>query len=121
MTDYVPVIDGGKATHSTSAAVVGGQLCSVSGDGTIAATTAASSAFVGVAAFDAAAGTRLTVCRGGQQLIAAAANVTAGQPVEAAAAGTVTPHTLGTNDGNIVGTALNTAVSGASVRVLMAR
>lgn len=122
MADYVPIYSPGvRQTHSTSAAVTGGTLVSVSGDGTVATMAAAGPGMVGVAGHDAGSGTRLTVFTGGVAELVTANTVTAGNTLEAAAGGTVTPHTNGTNDINIVGIALTSAASGAKCRVLMAR
>lgn len=120
MGDYTPIFTPGKSVSATtSAAVTGGQLLAVSGTGTVGPAGAASAAAVGVAAQDAISGARVTYYTGGVQELVAAANVTAGQTLETAAAGQVTPHTNGANDSNIVGIALTTAASGAKVRVQM--
>lgn len=68
MGDYTPVTDKRLSyTMLTSGAVVGGNLLVVSGSGTVAkAGTAASIAFVGVAAHDAPSGGRVMVWTRGQ-------------------------------------------------------
>lgn len=120
MADYIPLYDGAvPATHTTSAAVTGGTLLSVSGDGTVATMAAAGASCVGVAAFDAASGARVTVFRSGIQLLTAGGSITAGNTLEATTGGQVVAHTNGTNDCNIVGVALNTVSSTGTVRVLM--
>ncbi|HEY9352786.1 MAG TPA: capsid cement protein [Nocardioides sp.] len=63
MADYVPIHDGGQMpfTFTTSAAVTGGRVVAVSGNGTVAHAGADSATVVGVAAFDAASGAKVTV------------------------------------------------------------
>lgn len=122
MAEYLPLHDDGDSfTRSASAAITGGQLVRVSGSGTVAPVSAASADWLGVAAFDASSGDNVTVFCGGVQRLTAAASVTAGQTLEGAASGQVTPHTNGTNDYNIVGLALTTAASGALVEVKFVR
>lgn len=123
MSDYLPLHKPGQAyTRTTSAAVVGGNLLSVSGSGTVAPSAAADADVCGVAAFDAASGASVTVFAGGvQRLVAGAGGITAGQYVHAGATGTVIAHTNGTTDYLIVGLALTTATATNLVEVLMAR
>lgn len=122
MPDYIPLIeDSNKFTATTSGVVTGSQVLIISGDGTVAASTAASALVCGVALFDAASGARVTVSRDPVQLLVASGAITAGDALEAAAAGKVATHTLGTNDNRIVGYALTTAADTASVRVLWSK
>lgn len=122
MAEYLPLkAPGADLTFTASAAVTGGQLVRISGSGTIAATTAASADWVGVAAQDAAINAAITVNTGGVQRLTASGTVTAGQNVEGAAAGAVATHTNGTNDANIVGLALTTATTGNPVNVQLLR
>lgn len=119
MPDYIPIIeDSNKYTATTSGAVTGGKVLIISGDGTVAASSAASALVCGVALFDAASGARVTVSRDPIQSLIAAGAITAGDALEAAAAGAVATHTLGTNDNRIIGYALTTAADTAAVRVL---
>lgn len=121
MADYVAVHKPGKnLTLTTSAAVTGGQLLAVGAAGTVAATSAATGAWIGVAVFDATTGTQVQVTSGGVQELTASAAITAGQHVIAASNGRVAPIT-GTDATQDVGLALTTAASGASVRVHLAR
>lgn len=62
MADYTPVKTGGTVSFSstTSGTVVGGRLCTASGDGTVAESVAGNHA-VGVTAFSAAASAAVTV------------------------------------------------------------
>lgn len=117
MAEYLPIHTPGQAvTYTAGAAITGGQLVYISGVNTVSPTTAASAAVVGVAGHDAASGAKVLVYTGEVQEVTAAAAVTAGQTLEAAAAGQVTPHTNGTNDCNIVGVAVTTAALSAKVR-----
>lgn len=122
MAEYQPLHNPGKAfTRQASAAITGGQLVVVSGSGTVAPSTAASAAWLGVAGFDGATGAQVTVFSEGVQRLTASGAITAGATVEAAAAGKVATHTNGTNDINVVGVALTTAADGALVEVSLLR
>lgn len=82
-------------------------MLAVSGAGTVAHAAADSATVVGVAAFDAASGERVTVLpRGGIHRLTTSAPITAGTRVATAATGKI--QTLGTN-ANAIGTALTTA------------
>jgi predicted RecA/RadA family phage recombinase len=119
MAEYLPLHQPGKAfTRTASAAITAGQLVSVSGSGTVAPSSAADVAWIGVAAFDAASGAQVTVFAGGvQRLVAGTGGVTAGQLVHAGASGTVVTHTNGTTDYLVVGVALTTATATNLVEV----
>lgn len=122
MAEYLPLHDDGDAiTRSASAAITAGQLVSVSGSGSVAPAAAADVPWLGVAAFDAASGSNVTVFTSGVQRIAASGTVTAGQLVHAGASGTVVTHTNGTTDYVVVGLALTTATGPALVEVKLAR
>lgn len=122
MAEYLPLYKPGQAiTRSASGTITGGQLVIVSGSGTVAASTAATHTWLGVAAFDAGSGDTVTVLSGGVQKVTASGSITAGNTVEAAAAGAVAAHTNGTNDVNIVGVALTTATNGNPVEVMFVR
>lgn len=111
MGDYSPLYLPGKAiTKACSADVTGGLPVYVSGSGTVANAAAAANIPVGVAAFDAKSGENVTFFgRGTVHRLMASGTVTAGETVEAAAAGEVATHTIGTNDARIFGIALTTA------------
>ena len=113
MAEYTPrYMPGAAQTWTASASISAGQLLVVSGSGTVAPSSAASGAFLGVAGNDAASGGTVTVYTGGvQKIVAGTGGVTAGNTVEAAASGTVVAHTNGTNDSNIVGVAITTATA----------
>lgn len=117
MADYSPKHKGHSFPRTASASITGGQLVIVSGSGTVAAASAATHLTLGVAAFDAANGDRITVECGGVQRIVASGGITAGQQVEAASGGKVAAHTNGTNDFNVYGVALTTATDGNLVEV----
>lgn len=123
MAEYLPLHDDGDAiTRSASASITGGNLVIVSGSGTVAPSSVATAAWLGVAAFDANSGDNVTVYASGvQRLVAGTGGVTAGQTVEAAASGAVVAHTNGTADVNIVGLALSTATAGNLVEVKLTR
>ena len=130
MAEYLPIYKPGQAlTLKASAAIVGRQVVSVSGSGTVAPAGAASTAVVGVAAFDAAINDNVTIFAGGVQAVTASGAITAGDLVVSAAGGQVstlaavtTPTAADvTNTRAVIGTALTTAANGAVVRVQFAR
>jgi hypothetical protein len=118
MADYSPIIlsDDDSATYTVGAtAVVGGNCVALSvtagaqTNGSVIPTTAATPAFVGVAAFDAAVGAKVTVLSGGIQELISGAAITFGTSVKAAASGKVVTWVSGTDAADlIVGTALTT-------------
>jgi hypothetical protein len=120
MADYVPLYLPGQAVNSTaSASITGGQPVYVSGSGTVANSATAANIPVGVAAFDAASGAGVGYfARGTVHRLTASGTVTAGDVVEAAAAGAVATHTVGTNDARGFGIALTTATTGNSVEIM---
>lgn len=122
MADYAPLYLPGHAVNSTaSATILGGQALYVTGSGTVGPAAAAANIPVGVAAFDAANGAGVGFyCRGTVHRLTASGTVTAGDVVEAAAAGAVATHTVGTNDARVFGIALTTATNGNSVEIMEA-
>ncbi|GAA4117444.1 hypothetical protein GCM10022215_18090 [Nocardioides fonticola] len=120
MPDYLPLhLPGAAITRTASAAITGGKLVYVSGSGTVAMTAGASSIPVGVASTDAASGDPVVIFgRGTVHRLTASGTVTAGDTVEAAAAGAVATHTIGTNDARVVGVALTTATTGNPVEIM---
>jgi hypothetical protein len=121
MGDYVPLyVPGNAVTLTASAAITGGKPVYVSGDGTVANSAAAANIPVGVAAQDAAAsGDKVGVfIRGIVHRLTASGTVTAGDLVEAAAAGAVATHTVGTNDARVFGIALTTATAGNLAEIM---
>lgn len=99
MAEYLPKFIPGQAiTLAASAEITGGQLVEVTGAGTVGPAQADSAKVVGVAGFDAAAGDRVTIYRGGVQRLIASAAITAGTAVAAAASGQAAAsgtHTIG--------------------------
>lgn len=92
MADYAPkYLYADQINGTTSAAVTGGQLLVVSGDGTVGpAGDGADVTFIGVAAMDAASGARVSyIPRGKVHVTSTAGAVVAGAGVSAGAAGTV--------------------------------
>lgn len=123
MPDYIPVFQAGDQFTRTVAttAVVGGRLVEVNGVGTVGPAGAASTAWCGVAAYDAAVGEQVTIIREGIQRLTASAAITAGGLVAAAATGKVAPIGAGVF-GTLVGIAFTSAaVDGDIVEVLMFR
>ena len=109
MAEFAPLFKpGAEFTRTTSAAVTGGQVLVVSGDNTVAKSSGASAAVVGVAAFDAGSGESVTVMTSGVFKLAAAGAISAGASVVSAADGEVAA--LGdTNYSTVIGVALSAA------------
>lgn len=121
MSDYSPLYRPGQTiTRQASAAVTGGQMVVVSGSGTVAASAGASAAWLGVAAFDAAAGDHVSIEREGVQRPIASGAITAGDIVVTAAAGKVVTNAA-PGAGQQVGIALSTAADGQTVDVAFSR
>lgn len=120
MGDYSPLFLPGKVINlPCSADVTGGKPVYVSGDGTVANSAAAANIPIGVAACDVKSGDQAAFFgRGTVHRLVAAGAITAGNVVEAAAAGAVAAHTMGTNDGRIFGIALTTAADTGTVTVM---
>jgi hypothetical protein len=133
MPDYTPVYVPGKVwTATASAAITGGQLLTVTGNGTVGpvAVGATAQIMVGVAAEDTPSGGRVTVWgRGIIHESVADTSITAGQllttPITGAAgsaqvsalAAVTTPTAADvTNTRGIIGVALTTAANPAKVR-----
>lgn len=121
MAELLPIYKPGQAlTLKASATITGGQLLAVSGSGTVAPTGAASTATVGMAAFDGVTNDNITVWSGGVLPLKASGAIAAGSPVIAGAAGTVVAS-ASPPLGQQVGVALTTAADAAIVRVQMQR
>lgn len=125
MADYVPVYTGDQkpSSHTTSAAVTGGRLVAVSGVGTVAHAGAASTTVVGVAAFDAASGARVSVwpIDGVVHELEAASAITQGGGIQAAANGQVDPATTSIAAASAAGTLIGTATTTATGSPLKVR
>lgn len=130
MADYLPRYKPGETvTLQASGTITAGQMVAVSGSGTVAAAGANALNWVGVAAFDAVSGDKVTIHCGGVQKLTTSGTVTAGDLVVCGAAGVVstlaavtTPTAADvTNTRAIVGIALTTAATGLIVDVQMDR
>jgi hypothetical protein len=127
MSDYTPVWTPGTAITSTaSAAITGGQVVAVSGNGTTAPAASASAAkVVGVAAFDAASGSRYSLHGRGQVHESTAAGaITAGdQVIAGSVAGTVSTLAVASaaaaSDVNAARSVLGVALTTASDTALV--
>ncbi len=92
MPDYLrKYAPGDRVTYSASAAITGGQLVTISGNGTVAP-TAGGASVEGVATRDAATGQLVTVVSGGVAPLTASAAIGAGGRVMPAASGAVQPY-----------------------------
>jgi hypothetical protein len=122
MPDYTPPFQPGAAvTRTASAAITGGQVVEVSGNGTVAATAGASAKVVGVAAHDAVSGARVTVhgLQGQVHEVTSTAGATAGNGLTSGASGTVVDGgAIGAlaAAGTLIGVAENTGGAGAKIR-----
>lgn len=114
MSDYAPLfMPGDVITCVTNAAVTGGRLAAVSGNGVVAHAGAASTAVIGVFAFDAASGTNVSVHGRGQVHVSTASGaITAGDRINAAATGLVATAAAAVAN---IGVAMTTAADGALV------
>lgn len=121
MAEHLPIFAPGTAvTYTASAAITGGQLVAITGNRTVGPAGAGSSAWIGVAAHDAANGAKVLVESGGVHELAAPGAVAAGANVIAAAAGAVATIGAETDFSKIVGVAI-AAAAGNKVLVKLAR
>lgn len=103
----VPLFEAGKRiTGKASAAVTGKRFVGISGQGvapnpSVAHAVAASKPF-GVSAYDAAIGDELSILKGGVVPVTAGAALTAGQEVEAGAAGVAVVLAAGKAAGRVL-------------------
>lgn len=122
MPDYLPKHSPGQqVTYTASAAIVGGQLVTITGD-LLVGPTAGAGVVEGVATRDAAVGQAVNVRDGGIQLLVASAAIAAGQRVQSAANGQVAPFApaaagLVSADVNVIGHATQPIAAGAAGRV----
>lgn len=98
-----------------SADITKGQVVVISGDMTVAPSSAASAAVIGVAMFDAKTNEPVSVETEGLFSLTASGAITAGAQVESAAGGKVA--TKGGTVTKVIGIALNTASNGGEVFV----
>lgn len=122
MADYSPVFANGTSpfTLQASATITGGQICVVTGAGTVGPAAGASGLVAGIAATDAANGAKVTVWPlvGPVHETTSPAGSTAGDPLSSAASGGVATGVLATlaAAGTLLGVALTTATAGNKVR-----
>jgi Uncharacterized conserved protein (DUF2190) len=99
MSDYVPVAEG-PYSYTASAAITGGQLVELTGNAAVQPSSVTSQVTVGVAAFDAASGAKVTVFsidKYHETTVASGQSLSAGNPVKAGAGGTVQEYVVGTD------------------------
>jgi hypothetical protein len=124
MADYSPVYAGGNnpLTKTASATVVGGTLVESTTASSVGPAGAGSLKVVGVAAHDAASGTRVTVwpLANAEHEVAATGTVTVGDGIAAGAAGVAASVgvTAGATAGSLLGIATTTATGPAKVRFI---
>jgi hypothetical protein len=116
MAEYAPIyFSADRIPVTTSAAVTAGQLLYVSGNDTVAKTSAATGAWLGVAAHDAGSGAQVVIYT---DELAASGAIAAGARVCAAANGAVADFASGTDYSQVVGIALS-AADNSKVRVYL--
>lgn len=112
MAESLPLFaPGADITFTASAAITGGQLVAVTGARTVGPAAAGSSAWIGVAAHDAANGAKVLVRNGGVFELTASGAIAAGVNVIAAASGAVAAIGAETDYSKVVGVALAAAAS----------
>lgn len=113
MAEHAPNVPQGSFTSTLSADATAGQVLVASGVDTVAPSGGVSVAFVGIAAFAALNGEKITVLRGGIHTLTSTGTITAADLVTSAAAGVVATQATpsAANDIAVIGVALNTAAS----------
>lgn len=122
MAEFVPIHKPGQSWTSTASAdITAGQALVVSGQDTVAPSAAANAAFVGVAAFDAKSGEKVTVLSGGGVYpLTSTGTVGDGDPLTTAAGGAVAAAGASPDVGTVIGVALADATSN-QVKALLFR
>ena len=119
MSQYLPIFKPGQAiTLRASASITGGQVVSVSGNGTVAPAGNNSPSVVGVAGFDAAENDNVTIFTGGVQHVAVDGGISSGAQVVSSSGGQVE---AADEDPNVIGIALTGGPGGTQIRVLFNR
>lgn len=124
MADYLPVYPGGYRpfTKSASAAITGGQLVEVTTAGAVGPAAAGSAKVVGVAAFDAGNGGRVSVWPlvNIEHEVTSTGTVAVGDGIAAGASGVAVTAVIGTAAaaGTLLGIATTVATGGAKVRFI---
>jgi hypothetical protein len=104
---------GDRLSYTAGANIAAGQLVYFSADRTVSPTTAATGAWVGIAAYDCLSGGQVTVIRKGVHVLAASGAIAVGANVVPAAAGAVATVGSDASDGaNLVGVAESAAAGG---------
>lgn len=122
MADYTPVSAGGAKpfTKTASATVVGGQLLEATTASSVGPAGAASTKVLGVAAFDTASGSRVTVwpLNNVEHEITSTGTIAVGDGIAAGAAGVAATVgvAVGAAAGTLVGRATTAATGGTKVR-----
>jgi hypothetical protein len=100
-----------RLSFTAGAAITEGQLVYLSAANTVSPTSAATIAWIGVAAQTVASGAQVTVYCEGVHTVAASGAIAAGANVVPAAAGAVADLAAGTNYAQVVGVALSAAAN----------
>lgn len=110
MAEHTPhYLPADRLPRTTSAQVTGGQVVVISGNDTVAPSSAASSAWLGVAGHDAASGAQVVVYTEGVHEVAASGAIAAGARVISAASGAVATIGSETDYSRVLGKALRAA------------
>lgn len=122
MSEFVPIHKPGQSWTSTASDdITAGQALVVSGQDTVAPSAAANAAFVGVAAFSAKSGEKVTVLSGGGVYeLTSTGTVGDGDALITAASGAVAALDVGTTYSQVIGVALADAASN-KVKALLFR
>lgn len=122
MAEFTPNVPFGSFTSTLSADATAGQVLVASGVDTVAPSGGVSVSYVGIAAFDAKSGDKITVHRAVIATVTSTGTITAADLVTTAAAGVVATQATpsAANDIAAIGVALNTAASN-KVKVLFFR
>jgi hypothetical protein len=124
MADYTPVFTGGAIpkTMQASGAIVGGTFVSTAGAGLVSTSGAASATILGVAAHDAASGSKVTVwpIKNVTHEIASTGTIAVGDGITSGASGVAATVVIATGAaaGTLVGLAETGATGGALVRFI---
>ncbi|TDH57542.1 DUF2190 family protein [Mycobacterium eburneum] len=111
-SDYVPLfLPGSQVSFTAGAAITQGQLVYISADNTVSPTTAATEAWIGVAAQTVPSGAQVDVYTEGVHLLAASGAIAAGAAVVAGAAGAVATIGSVTDYAEVVGVAISAAAN----------
>ncbi|MGQ9348941.1 capsid cement protein [Mycolicibacterium gilvum] len=111
MADYTPIFKPGvEVTLTASATITAGQALVVTGQQTVGPSSAVSTAFVGIAATDAASGEKVVVIGPAVHELTSTGTVNDGDQITTAAGGAVAAAAAPT-EGQVIGVALADAAS----------